>query len=706
MRPTPTPRTRPASASAGTATDPIDDPPRWRRELRAFAELFALSGLAIAQPILDVFGRAPDQFIFRGAERGTIITFGLLIAFAPAAIVSLIEVAVGFASDRARRIVHVGALTVFLGMFLAVVADGFLPRIAALLLAAVLAGLFAAAYTRTRGPRIWLAFLSPAPIVFLTVFLIASPVARLLRDPASAHDIPVRNPTPTVVVLFDELPLVTLLDENGDIDADLFPNFARLADTSHWFRQTTTVSNFTWLAAPALLTGTPPRAGTTPDSLSHPDSLFTLLGGTMPITSSEVVTRMCPAVLCERLDADTGGLRGLLGDVRDLLVQRLSPGDPDVDPMGQLVEEHDLEPAEATGDGEFDDVEGDSGRDRVQRFIDQLGTGDRGLDYLHVLLPHSPYRILPDGLTYPGPEPGVGRFFDGWVHAPAPVRVARQQYLLQLQWTDAVLGRMIDRLVDTGTWDDTNLVVIADHGYGFEPAHPVRAMRGEGAEDDRTIAELLWVPFFVKAAGQTSPVVSDDPVRNIDLVPTVAELLEVDVPWEMEGRSAFDGGSGDPNEVGLFLTETVGDDVRPGPYRSIDRGLAHDLAMERTTGEFAPAVDGITGSDRIYRVGSRPDLWGEPLPRGLRELDVDIHPDSRADDVRPETGEVPVLFRATTSADEIDQPVAIAVNGTVAATVSVYETLAGAEIVAILPPALLRPGANTITVHALDQPTG
>ena len=45
--------------------------------------------------------------------------------------------------------------------------------------------------------------------------------------------------------LFDELPLASVVDEDGTIDAELFPNLAGLAAESTWFRNATTVSSST-----------------------------------------------------------------------------------------------------------------------------------------------------------------------------------------------------------------------------------------------------------------------------------------------------------------------------------------------------------------------------------------------------------------------------------------------------------------------------
>lgn len=677
----------------------------WRQEMRAFAELFAISGLAIAQPVLDVFGRAPEQFIFRGATRRDIILFGLAVVVVVPLFAYLVEVFVGLVSAAARRVVHAGMLGLLAWVLVVFIADGMVGRTAALLLAVPVAALFVFTYLRTRGAAIWLAFLSPAPVAFLVIFLVGSQVAPLMKGPAGALGVPVGKPTRTVVVLFDELPLVSLLDVDGGIDADLFPNFARLAESSNWYRQATAVSNTTYIAAPAILTARLPTDGKAPTSASFPKNLFTLVGGAMPTTSSEVMTQLCPASLCKNESVRQGGLAGLLGDARNVLGQRLSPADPEPDPMTGMVEE--TEPAEADGAKEEFDVSSDGGEARFNRFVDGINA-DKGLHYIHLLLPHSPYRLLPDGTYYPDESTQAGRLLDGWVDEPEPVALGRQRFLLQLQRVDALLGRLMDRLQERGMWNDTNLVVLSDHGNGFEPGGPFRAMTAANAKDDTAMAEIAWVPFFVKAAGQTKGVVSDDPVRNIDLVPTLADLLDVKIPWKHDGRSAYAGGSGDEQEVGVHLATVLEAKLKAGPYRSLDRERGHKLLMNRTTGAFAPAAGGVEGSQRIYRVGPNPELWGKPVPPRLKKIDVKIASWSDASDVDLSSGELPALFGAVPEHPEVGQRVAIAVNGTVWATTTVYEMTgdiwgdSGPRIDAILPVEAFVAGSNDIGVYAID----
>ena len=58
-----------------------------------------------------------------------------------------------------------------------------------------------------------------------------------------------------VMIVFDELPQTSLLDENREIDSGRYPNFAELAGTSTWYRNTTALHFSTWVAIPSILTG-------------------------------------------------------------------------------------------------------------------------------------------------------------------------------------------------------------------------------------------------------------------------------------------------------------------------------------------------------------------------------------------------------------------------------------------------------------------
>jgi hypothetical protein len=78
--------------------------------------------------------------------------------------------------------------------------------------------------------------------------------ARPRAGSAALHQRTFRH-VPVVMIVFDEFPVASLMDVDGNIDGALFPNFRRLQQDSIWFRNATAVATFTEYAVPALLTG-------------------------------------------------------------------------------------------------------------------------------------------------------------------------------------------------------------------------------------------------------------------------------------------------------------------------------------------------------------------------------------------------------------------------------------------------------------------
>src|SRR5215210_4406738 len=205
------------------------------------------------------------------------------------------------ASRTAASVVHV----VFVAALAAIVAiqvvrdhAGSTPLVVAL--SAVAGAAFAALYARTRGVPMFLTVLGPAPVVFLAFFLFRAPVLEL-EGTAKALAIPPppRHP-PVVLVVLDELPVMSIMGPDHRVDAVRFPNFAALARDSTWYRNTTTVHEHTTEAVPSILTGLLPTAGQLPLANDHPDNVFTLLGTRYRLDVFETVTHLCPESLCAR----------------------------------------------------------------------------------------------------------------------------------------------------------------------------------------------------------------------------------------------------------------------------------------------------------------------------------------------------------------------------------------------------------------------
>ena len=290
------------------------------------------------QPLLDVFGRAVEQFAFRGASGRDIVLFGLAVTFLPTAVLwaseALVELVAG---ERLRSRVHLALLMALVVVFVLQAARP-LARGLPLLLGAMAVAVAAAwAYRRFPVVKLWLAFTALAPLVFLALFLTSSSTSRLLEPQASAAPAEVGAPAPVVMVVLDELPMASLLDADGGIDRELFPNLAALADESHWYRNATTVSTSTWHAVPALVTGRlPEEDDSLPISDSHPDSLFSLLGSTYDLHVTETNTRLCPPAACPYEGSSGEVWSGLARDLRGVLRDRLSPSRQADDPVDRV----------------------------------------------------------------------------------------------------------------------------------------------------------------------------------------------------------------------------------------------------------------------------------------------------------------------------------------------------------------------------------
>src|SRR4249920_3741042 len=75
------------------------------------AQLLAVSGFALAQPLFDILGKNAEFFAVRGSTPGDIVLFALAVTFVPALVFLAAELVVGAVSSVAGYVLHL----VFLG---------------------------------------------------------------------------------------------------------------------------------------------------------------------------------------------------------------------------------------------------------------------------------------------------------------------------------------------------------------------------------------------------------------------------------------------------------------------------------------------------------------------------------------------------------------------------------------------------------------
>ncbi len=663
-------------------------------ELRAFLELFALCGFAIAQPVLDVFGKAPSEFVFRGAGAADIVVFGLIVTFVPALILWVIEAVVGLINRRARRWVHTALLALLAALFVVLLVKD-VSGLRGLLLAAsaVAAGAgFGFLYVRVESTRTWLAYASIAPIIFLGLFLFSSPVSKLLggNEAEAAQLDGIDNPAPVVLVVLDEFPLASLIDADGELDAELYPNFARFTDEGTWYRNATAVTQYTGRSIPAILTGRYPEGQDDPLASDHPENLFTLVGDSYDLSVSESTTRLCPTNLCGESGTagatSSGGLGGLLDDARGVWRTQVGLEDSDANATSGFVDDTDVEQNTAVAEAEEDQQElpnalGEAAFPQPERFeflLDSVTNPGAHLSYLHILLPHVPYRYLPDGRLYPGPENQPGDVDNAWIDDPAPVDLARQRELLQIRYVDSLLGELIDTMKDAGTWDDALVMITADHGSAFIPGE---SLRGTGLDDmpDALYPQIAWVPLFVHYPGQSDAdgsepggippagEISDANVEGVDILPTIADVLGAEIPWSVDGFSMLDPDARPTDEKTFYEAKSGGGHVDARERLTFNGADYFPDVLAQGVDSILPAVGDPL---RSYRMGEGVDLVGTSVDdagstdtSGPEGITAALDQDLLAGDVDPDAGSVPVYLSGHLEGVSEAETVAVALNG-------------------------------------------
>jgi hypothetical protein len=360
---------------------------RQGEQRRRFLELLGAWAIAVTQPVLAAFGEAPEHLLLRRVDRLELVALAVCVVVVVPTLAWLAQAGCSALNPRAGLVVHLTLLSSMLALFVAravrALADG--STIVAIAAASVGTVAVCAALARWHRLRAWPRLLAITAPVFLLMFLLGSDASSLLDDAALPAGAAESNGRSIVFVAFDELPLDTLLASDGRIDGDLFPSFARLAATSTWYRNATTVHDRTTHAIPALLTGRRPSVGSAATSQDHPENLFTLTRTTHAVNAWEHFP-LCPVDVRARshgAEAPTG-LATLLRDAFTLAVTPLA-GDGDgvfeERLLGPLIREHESS--------------------RFRAFVRSLDDHEQpAVHFLHTFLPHNPWSLLPSGQAY------------------------------------------------------------------------------------------------------------------------------------------------------------------------------------------------------------------------------------------------------------------------------------------------------------------
>jgi hypothetical protein len=592
--------------------------------------LGALSALAVAQPLFDLISKNPDFLVARALIGWQVVGLGLVLVLVPPVLALGVEALVGLASRPLRAVVHLLFVALFVALFAIQALKDIAPDASSgvlILIASSIGVVAAIAYGRASGLRSFVTVLSPVPAVFLAIFLFFSPVSDLTFASGTAQTANVSSHVPVVMVVFDEVSTIAFEDRKERIDPVLYPNLAALAKDATWFRYATAPTDMTGTATPTILTGSVAERYHPPILSSYPHNLFTLLGGRYRMKVSQEATDLCPRDLCEDASGESAAARdrALASDLGLVYLHVIAPGGierglPSVsDTLGNFGA--DTGTANTPGSpGHTGHVEvlHELGGGRPARFESFVGSIDRTsrptLYYKHSLLPHVPFQYFPDGHRYRKEPHDV---IPGLVDAPSwdndyLLQQAYQRHLLQAGFADRLLGTLLRRLHEKNLYDRALIVVTADNGESFLHRGANRHLATPG-----TVEDIADTPLFIKRPFEHSGRISDRHVRTEDILPTIADVLGIHMPWRVDGESVFDRSAQIPSTVDVYMRSgrrlTL---AMPDFKRRIRASLERKISLFGEHGE-PPGLFGI---------GPHPELIGRTvtsIPPAAFSADID-----------------------------------------------------------------------------------
>ncbi len=317
------------------------------------------------------------------------------------------------------------------------------------------------------------------------VFLLLSVISiRTSPHIAAAESVTPAPATNVLFIVLDEAPLFPLLKTDGTINRDRYPGFASLADNSTWYRNMVGTAQRTTEAVPSILDGKWPTFKNYPYLKDHPNNLFTLMRGHKELDVYQAITNLCPKNTCDNAPPR---------DDRKLLLQVKA----------------------------------------LQNVTDRATTSETpSLHFAHVLLPHRPWgltpdlRYMPDVLEYPDPrsESLVDRRRDNY-----------QSMLRQYVATDTLIGDLVTKMKASPNWDNTMIVVTADHGITFEPGKSYRDTIDVNSPG--TLDDIYRIPLFIKYPNQSISAVNDCTASSVDILPTVMAVTSITPSWKTDGKN-------------------------------------------------------------------------------------------------------------------------------------------------------------------------
>jgi len=179
--------------------------------------------------------------------------------------------------------------------------------------------------------------------------------------------------------------------------------------------------------------------------------------------------------------------------------------------------------------------------DRAIGWLDEHGDEPFFL-WVHYVAPHDPFQPSDEHRgyldpAYEGPVDGSVSSNTRLLFGQGPVPTADRDQLLalydgELSWSDAQLGRLLDRLEGSGQLDSTLVAVSSDHGEELLDRQRYPFHNASTYESTLRIPLAMRLPGAVPQGARYPQLAA-----SLDIAPTLLALLGLDAPDSFQGRS-------------------------------------------------------------------------------------------------------------------------------------------------------------------------
>ena len=424
---------------------------------------------------------------------------------------------------------------------------------------------------------------------------------------------------PSIVwVVSDELQYPLVFDGSGKIRPE-FPNLTALQAESTTYTHAYAAANYTDYAVPAMLTGISDIAEQGPERMQEVRANI----GIVPSLASEYSVVMesplyrfeCDTADCASVGSAAEGnfasrMLGFAADTaaiagRTALARPFSDAFPSLDGKWRDF---------WSGGDEFgDNAEGNSVGKAIAglRSAEQTAPNAPVFAFWHTIRTHAPWNVDREGKEiYPSRLPivddahMVGSNKAGTYSTTELQSIERRLYANSAIDFDRQLGQLVAELKATGRYDNTIIVVTADHGAGIT----VEADRRFGDTLEQRWTEVAHVPLLVKDPNQTEPATVVAPRSTGQIARTVLNTAGATPPADM--ADSPDLSTDLPN--GPVFATVGGGIMTPWVYRGApepDPWLEQDLTPVNLDYPFAIGIDDA--------------LLGQPVPSGWVSVETE-----------------------------------------------------------------------------------